>query len=233
MNSIIIYPEEVTENTVLISTSRWEVIRTKVHSEKFRVGVLGKCTAIATKFSESADGVRLTLTEKKDPLERLGISLFVGLSRPPTIKKVIGVATMMGVKELHFISTENGEKSYLQSSMLKEPALSQEIEKALEQACDCIAPVIEIHRNWGSFIAERLPKMLTPKTQKYFFDTANCKVKSPIRGEDSALFFGSEAGLSDKEIDDLKKLGFESVSLGKRVLRVEVAVAAAIGGLSL
>lgn len=229
MNSIILYPEEVTENTAFISSNRWEVIRTKVHSDKFRVGVLGKYTAIATLSEESNDGVMLCISEINEALERLPISLFVGLSRPPTIRKVISIATMMGVRELHFIQTENGEKSYIQSNMLKEPKLSQEIEKALEQACDCIPPIVEIHDNWRFFMNEKLPNLLKSNSHKYFFDTLNSEIKATTKADHSALFFGPEAGLSENEVSDLKAQGFKSVSLGKRVLRVEVAVAAAIG----
>lgn len=229
MNSVILYPEEVTENTALISASRWEIIRTKVHSDKFRVGVIGKYTAYATIAEEINDGVKLNLSQVMPPFDRLPVSLFVGLSRPPTIRKVIGVAAMMGVADLHFVPTENGEKSYIQSNMLKEPKLSQEIEKALEQSCDCIPPIVEIHRNWKLFLNEKLPHLLKPNSHKYFFDTLNSEIKAATEAVHSALFFGPEAGLSEGEVRDLKDLGFKSVSLGKRVLRVEVAVATAIG----
>jgi 16S rRNA (uracil1498-N3)-methyltransferase len=42
------------------------------------------------------------------------------------------------------------------------------------------------------------------------------------------LLIGPEGGLSDKEIDDAEKAGFENVLMGPRVLRTETAALAAI-----
>ena len=230
MNSIILYPEEVADNSVFLSSARWNEIRTKVHSDSFPVGILGAGTATASIIEKTEKGISLKLYNQRAPLPRLPITLIVGLSRPLTIRKVIGVASMMGVESLHFVGTEKGEKSYLQSTILKEPTLSQEIVKALEQSGDCIAPKITIHQNWRWFVKEKLASIVENKHQRILLDTTPTASAYKISPLISSVFcFGPEAGFEDEERKSLIEQGFCSVNFGERILRVEVAVAAALG----
>jgi RsmE family RNA methyltransferase len=50
-------------------------------------------------------------------------------------------------------------------------------------------------------------------------------------GEEITLFVGPEGGLVEYEVERLHRLGFESVHLGERVLRVEPVIPLLVGRL--
>jgi len=57
-------------------------------------------------------------------------------------------------------------------------------------------------------------------------DESACSLSSAVLGsdaEDIAIFIGPEGGIDPKEIDKLKQNGWQTVSLGKRILRTENA----------
>ena len=60
---------------------------------------------------------------------------------------------------------------------------------------------------------------------------ANVKARAAFKSSDAknvAIFVGPEGGFEDSEIEMMRSLGIESVTLGKRVLRVETASIAAV-----
>jgi RsmE family RNA methyltransferase len=58
-------------------------------------------------------------------------------------------------------------------------------------------------------------------------------IEAQYRGGDVALAIGPEGGWIDREVDTFVARGFAIVSLGAPILRVEAAVASALGQLAL
>ena len=236
MNCLIIYPEELSENKALLRGSRAAEISER---HKLSLGLDIKAGVYNGKLGRAkvvslGDSIELEFTPEESPPVRLPVRLICGLSRPQTVKKVIQSSILYGIEELHFVSTELGEKSY-QDSKIWEPAnLAREIELGLEQAIDTVAPEIILHSKFHEFVNDHLDSLLSESQSSFLADTA----ASPNAAlgdfeEEVLLAVGPEAGWSDKEISIFLDKGFEQISLGPRMLRVESAVTGLLGAAQL
>jgi RsmE family RNA methyltransferase len=119
------------------------------------------------------------------------------------------------------------EKSYWSSPRMTEENLRLQSILGLEQARDTVLPSIALHRLFRRFVES------WPSTTRAF--VAHPPARPPLpRGvhEPVTLAIGPEGGFIDEEIASLERAGFETVTIGERILRVETAVAWAISMLS-
>lgn len=205
---------------------------------RVRVGVVGGLLGRGRVAQVSPGLLELEVSLSDAPPARMPCILIVGLSRPQTIKKVVQAAVTSGVEELHFVRSERGEKSYSSSTILTPEALSAEIALGLAQAVDTVAPLIEVHQRFLPCVEDVIPSRLQQRAEgpawKVVADTGSHKALQPFCSavpERALRVFavGSEAGWSEHELSVFKAQGFQSVSLGPRVLRVETAVAMLLG----
>ena len=137
MNSLVLFPQEVRESAVAVLEGARARYAFDTHGvrdgQSLKVAVMGGRRGQGRILLASIDKVTIELALSDECLETIPVSLFVGVSRPQTIKKVIQAAVMFGVSSLHFVRSEKGEKSYLQSRSLDEESLEAEALKALEQ----------------------------------------------------------------------------------------------------
>jgi 16S rRNA (uracil1498-N3)-methyltransferase len=166
-------------------------------------------------------------------------SLIVGVSRPQTIKKVVQASVMFGAQELHFVRSEKGDKSYLQSRSLDEDQIQEECLKALEQIWDSRVPNIQVHRAFDHFMRHKVAAMgstdeVAPVRLIAHPDgapTAQARHKQSS-SQSFIVAIGPERGWSDEEVSRFEEAGFSRVSLGERVVRVELALVYLLGKLS-
>jgi len=165
-----------------------------------------------------------------EPPLPLDVTLIVALPRPKVLNRVIAGATSMGVKRLYLINAWRVEKSYWKSPRLSVENLREQSILGLEQARDTVLPRIETRRLFRPFVEEELPSIIagTRALVAHPYATAECP-----RGLTSlTLAIGPEGGFIAKEVESLVKVGFEPVSLGSRVLRVETAIGVLLGRLN-
>lgn len=163
-------------------------------------------------------------------LERAPIEAIVALPRPPTVRKVIQAAALLGVSHLHFVRTRNTEKSYLTSHALKPEAIRAEVILALEQGFDSTPLAVSVHDRFLPFIQDVLPKHSAfAQALRIVADGAGSALASvlalpPLAKPSAALFaVGPEAGWVPFELEQFAVRGFIPVALGPRILRVETA----------
>jgi RsmE family RNA methyltransferase len=100
----------------------------------------------------------------------------------------------------------------------------------LEQACDTVLPAVEIRKRFKPFVEDEVPEIIrgTRPLAAHPYAESSCPrhVNGPV-----TLAIGPEGGFIPYEIQLLQKQGFEAVSAGKRILRVEHALPAIIGRL--
>ncbi len=249
MNSLLLFPQEVRESAVAVlegSRARYAFDTHGVREgQSLKVGVMGGQRGQGRVILASIDKVTIELVLSDECLKPIPVSLLVGVSRPQTIKKVIQAAVMFGVSSLHFVKSEKGEKSYLQSRSLDEESIDEEALKALEQIWDSRKPEIVVHRTFSYFMENKLSMVAETLMQ----ETGASKVHNivahpggtPLRCGDTALVqggasiiaIGPERGWSDGEIDLFDRCGFHRIGLGDRVVRVELALVFLLGKLDL
>lgn len=135
----------------------------------------------------------------------------------------------MGVKRLYLINAWRVEKSYWKSPRLSEENIRMQSILGLEQARDTVLPRIETRRLFRPFVEEELPALITGTRALVAHPYASAECPRSLSAVTLAI--GPEGGFIAKEIESLVKIGFEPVSLGPRILRVETAIAALLGRL--
>ena len=189
-------------------------------------GLMGKGVVIGSNETR----VELKVSLNQNPPPPLPLTLIVALPRPKSLKKALEVTTSLGVKKIFIIESWRVEKSYWNSPALQKKHLQNCIVSGLEQARDTVAPHIEIRRRFKPFVEDELPALIEGTralvAHPYNASLCPCALKNPV-----TLVVGPEGGFIPYEIELLKSLGLEAVTLGERILRVEYAIAALIGRL--
>jgi len=165
-----------------------------------------------------------------DPPPPLPLTLILALPRPKVLNRVIAGATSLGVKRIFLINAWRVEKSYWSTPRLSPDNLRMQSILGLEQARDTRLPSIETRRLFRPFVEEELPAIVRGTPALVAHPAASQECPRAMAGE-VTLAIGPEGGFIEAELASLQRVGFEPVSLGPRVLRVETAVAALLARL--
>jgi RsmE family RNA methyltransferase len=247
MNSLIILPDEVGDGavaTLVGSRARYAVDTHEVQEgQSLKVGVMDGARGEGRVLSVSPEKVTIELNLTASALEPLAVSLIVGVSRPQTVKKVIQSAVMFGVSSLHFVKSEKGEKSYLQSRSLDQDQIEEESLKAMEQVWDSRRPEIGVHRALSYFLKDKLSSVEDAtgrpgggeilKLIAHPGAAALTPADAPrVVDARTIIAIGPERGWSDREVQLFEEAGFTTIGLGDRVVRVELALVFLLGQLA-
>ena len=232
MNLILFEPSEI--ELPLPRTDRRavhivEVLRRKA-GDTFDAGVVNGARGTATLLSVTDANLALTFdwtTTPPPPRDR--IILLVGLPRPQTARDILRDATTLGVSEIHFVRTEKSEPSYAQSTLWSSGEWRLHAIVGAEQAFDTQVPHVTYDRSLPAALSS-----LAPASTRVTFDVYEAEaafgesVSGGVAVIPHILAFGGERGWSGKDRDILRAHGFNFVHLGRRVLRTETAVVAAL-----
>lgn len=204
-----------------------------VPGDTLRAGLLGGLTGTAVLQSMDEESAVLSVTFDTPPPPPSVVELICALPRPQTFRKVLHCAVTMGVKKIRFIHTRKVEKSFWQSSMLRDEELDLELRLALEQCKDTVMPELEFHQRFKIFAEDVLPQLTAEAALSVFgHPRAEAVIPAVLPEGRIQLAIGPEGGFTDYENMMLEKAGMTPVTLGCRVLRTEFALAALLAKLS-
>jgi RsmE family RNA methyltransferase len=233
VNLLLLAPDEIADDaTALLTGRRHEHARAVLRVQAggtLRVGVRGGPCGTGEVLSEGPEGLRLRLTLDRDPPARSGISLVLAIPRPKALKRVIPAIASLGVDRLVLVNAARVEKSYFDSSVLAPAFLDGLIDLGLEQARDTRPPVIEIRDRFRPFVEDELDAWAGDSVRLSPHPSAQAPLSRVDARRPVVLAIGPDGGWVPFEVDLLERCGFVPVSLGPRVLRVEVAVSYIIG----
>jgi len=159
-------------------------------------------------------------TDNRSPLH---IHLGISLSKGERMDFVIQKATELGVTEISLLNSERTEVK------LKGDRLEKRVEhwrkvsiSACEQCGSNRVPVIHPPVNLDQWLDKRdepIKLIMQPGTNQPFQQSKPATV---------ALLVGPEGGFSELEVSSANATGFDSISLGPRILRTETAPLVAI-----
>lgn len=237
MNLLLIDPIDFkASGRVEVSGRRFVQLRDIIKpapGDTIRCGVVNGNVGIARVLELNSSAAVLQIAGlDAPPPPPAGVELICALPRPQTFRKVVHCALTMGVKTIHFIHARKVEKSYWQSSMLREDELDLEIRLALEQCGDTVYPEFKYYQRFKPFAEDVLPGLVKNSELAVFGDPrAEQGLPPPVSGK-TLLAIGPEGGFTDYENMLLGEAGLLPVTLGSRVLRTEFAVAALLAKLS-
>jgi len=184
---------------------------------------------------ESAENGRIVCCfspsgELPPPLEP--VDVLVGFPRPIQLRRLLREAASLGARAIHLCGTELGEKSYMESNCIKDGTARCALLEGVVQSRATALPELTLHTT----VTEALTVVAGYSYgAKILLDTEECA--GPLLDADwtqvfsdlpAILAIGSERGWTAGERTAFKAAGFESRSLGGRVLRTETAVTAAL-----
>lgn len=180
----------------------------------------------ATLTEANRDNAVVTLSRFID-VERdspLAIHLYQSISRGERMDYVIQKATELGIVSITPIFTERCTVKLTADRLEKRIAHWQSIAiSACEQCGRCRLPEIKPALNLGGCLSQY-------QAPGFICDT---EAQEPMRqypklNGEASLLIGPEGGFANHEIEAAKARGFQSLSLGPRVLRTETAPVVAI-----
>lgn len=154
------------------------------------------------------------------------IHLIVGISRPPTMKKILEHGTCMGVTHFTFIPAKLSEKSYFTSKIYQEDQLNELLCLGLEQSAHFSQwPIVKLESSIPT-INEAGTKILLHPDVPQQWNQFNHKNEKQL-----TLAIGPERGWTSEEVQMFQSQDYQLMSMGSSRLRTEIAVFAALGHL--
>lgn len=234
MNLLLLDAGEVgSDGEARLEGRRLEHVRTVLKlapGDSLRVGVVGGQLGEAKVVSidERALVLRCALSEAPPP--RANVSLILAIPRPKQLKRVIPAVASLGVDRVMLVNAARVEKSYFDSKVLNAAFLDELIQLGLEQACDTVKPVLGVRERLKPFIEDELDAWLPAGATRLVPHPTGALPLKPVEARQHvAIAIGPDGGWVPFEIELFEKAGFSPVSLGRRVLRGEVAVPAVLG----
>lgn len=234
MNLVLLFEEDfVGPSRVVLRGRRAQHVR-DIHragpGQSLSAGLLGGRIGTGT-LIRVEDEVEIEVVLDRDPPPPLDVTLVIALPRPKVLNRVIAAVASMGVKRIFLVNAWRVEKSYWRSPRMTQENLREQAIAGLEQAKDTLLPRIEMRRLFRPFVEGELPSMIerTMALVAHPYATNECPraVRGPI-----TLAIGPEGGFIRKEIDSLTRIGFQAVTMGPRIFRVETVVSALLGRLT-
>jgi len=247
MNLIILTEQDQSGDThYRLTDNRAEHIRTILKLEvgdHVEVGLLNGPVGVAVveKIGLNEVIIRRGVLQSL-PLPNCKIDLICALPRPQTLKKILLISAMMGVRRLDLIRANRVERSYYQSPLLEPANYAPFLIEGLSQGKRTRLPEVAIHERFRPFFEDHLPSC---EANMDVNDTYDAKVVPDLDNKKSLstigvanarnilLAIGPEGGWVPFEIDKMREQGFQAVTLGPWVLRVEHAVTAALAQIEL
>lgn len=228
MNIILLSPQEIAcDGTVTISDTRRLTHIIQFHQptcgDTLKVGVEGGLMGRGEVIEISPTSITLKCTLTDEPPSPSPITLLLGLPRPKMLKRILQSATVLGVKSIYLINSYRVEKSYWQTPFLSEQAIREQLLLGLEQGCDTLLPEVHLIKRFKPFVEDELPAIAANSLALAAHPYTHRECPRAPTGK-ITLAIGPEGGFIPYEIDLLEKAGFNTVTLGSRIMKVETAV---------
>lgn len=205
-----------------------------------KVGELGGMIGHGEVIALSPEQATLRIRLDAQPPPKRDVILVLALPRPKMLKRILQMVVTLGVTELILINSFRVEKSFWQSPWLSEAAIAEQLRLGLEQAGDTVAPRVTLAPRFKPFVEDDLPTLMQGR-QGWVAHPAK-QANGPQEGsaetrrlspstKPTLLAIGPEGGFIAYEIEKLQAAGLICCDLGPRILRVETAVAVALGQL--
>jgi RsmE family RNA methyltransferase len=199
-----------------------------------RAGVVGGRLGTAEVVADDGTAVTLRLALDAPPRPPLPVELVLAVPRPKVLTRTIEAAAAFGVARIALTNAWRVDKSYLSSPRLAPAALAEAARLGAEQGVTTHLPEITVHRRLMELLDARWPAGATDARCTLIAHPGAPPIERAVQSGDAVvLAIGPEGGWIEREVETFVARGFTPVSLGAPILRVETAVAAALGQLLL
>ena len=201
---------------------------------RVRAGLVGGATGSAEVIAADGEAlvVRFTAAEAA-PQRPLPVDIVLAVPRPKVIARAVETCAAFGVRDIALTNAWRVDKSYLRSPRLAPDALALAARLGAEQGATTHVPPVRVHLRLMTLLDARFPAGATAHELRLVAHPHAAPIERAMADASPAmplvLAFGPEGGWIERELDTLVARGFVPVSLGAPILRVESAIAAALG----
>ncbi len=230
MNLLLVAPHEVDATGLCsIGGERATHLRTVLKvaiGGSVRAGIAGGGVGSARVVADDGEAIALQLAVGSAPVG-LPIELVLAIPRPKVITRAVEIAASFGIARLALTNAWRVDKSYLTSPRLEPEALAAAAWRGCAQGATTRLPEITVHRRLMELLERRweVPALIA--------HPAAPLIETVARPGPCVLAIGPEGGWIERELETFVARGFQPVSFGGPILRVEAAVAAALAQLML
>jgi len=237
VNTLLLEPGELTGTSgrVRIAGRRREhvyAVHRAAIGDRLRVGMIGGRLGEATIVALDDARLDLDVELDREPPPPLPLVLVLAMPRPKVMRRVLQAIAAFGVERVVLLGAWRVERSSWESPMLGAASIRAQLVLGLEQSGDTRLPEVMLRRRFKPFVEDELDELARATRRLVAHPDATVRCPCDVRTA-FTLAVGPEGGFTEYEIGMLVARGFEAVSLGPRVLRVEQAVPALLGRLAL
>lgn len=226
------FTENISEDTAVITGEDVKHITSVLRMREGDPAVLcdGHGTDFLAELSASGGSCcEFKMLEKSPNLAEpnIHVRLFQAMPKGDKMDFIVQKAVECGVCEIIPIFTKRCVSRPDEKSLAKKIPRWQKI--AYEAAKQCGRGIIPTVGAAVDF--SKLKPLISPEnTGIMFYECSDVPLKDAVKefGANIDIIIGSEGGFEHSEAEEMQKLGFASVSLGKRILRCETAPIAAL-----
>jgi len=227
MNLILLFESDfIAGNLVRLSDRRMrhvlEVQRASVGDE-LCVGLDGGDIGRGVVTILSSDTLQMEVRFNKKPPPKLPLTLMLAMPSPKVLRRLLYVASALGVGKIFLINSRRVEKSFWKSPVLDPTIIRRQLIRGLEQSRDTIMPEVLIRPLFKPFVEDDVPNIIKNTLPLAAHPDAPEVLPRNV-GYPVTLAVGPEGGFIPYEIDMFRSLGFRVVQAGERVPPVEAAV---------
>jgi len=234
MNLILLSEEDfLQEGVARLTGERAQHIIQTIRSEvgdTLTIGLINSLLGFGIVAALTSTTVILDVTLNSPPPAPLPLRLILALPRPKVLRRTIAACAALGAKDLILLNSYRVEKSYWGSPLLETEQLKKHLILGLEQGKDTQLPSIRFEKRFKPFVEDGLPLLLNNTTALVAHPYADSPCPKSSSGH-ITLVVGPEGGFIPYEIEKLDEIGFQSITLGQRVLKVETAIPFLLGKL--
>ena len=224
MNIILITPAEASRETVTLTDTRANHLRTFLHAapgSTFRVGILDGPCGTATVTDVNKDGVTF-VHHCTDTAPAPWYDMILALPRPRSFKRILFQAAAMGVRRIFVVGAEKVEKSYFSMHLLRPeeytPVLIEGLMQAKTTALPRLTIVPKLRDLWDILPSDNGLRLIA--------NPAPAADSLPSANGIPLIAIGPDGGWTDRENASFADHGFLPVTLGLRPLRTDTAAIA-------
>ena len=238
MNLLLIDPGELrSDRTCTIFDRRAHHLRTVVGVQvgsTVRAGLLGGAVGTAEVVGDDGSAFTFQVSLTEPPPRPLDVELLLAVPRPKVITRTIEIIASFAVKRIDLTNAWRVDKSYLRSPRLDPGALALAARFGAEQGATTHLPAIVVHDRLMSVLDDRYPANADSSAMRLVAHPSAPPIEEVVTSrQPTVLAIGPEGGWIERELETFVARGFRPISLGTPILRVEAAVASALGQLLL
>jgi RsmE family RNA methyltransferase len=227
MNLLLLFPADFYEKTRVRLNGRRVVhlqkILKAVPGSILKAGLINGSIGKAIVLAIDSNTAELEVNLEQQAPPALPVTVILALPRPKVLRRVIRNITVLGVKHIHLINSWRVEKSYWQTPWLENSAIEEQLLLGLEQGSDTRLPQVLIKKRFKPFVEDELGHIIA-NTQPLVAHPSGGLPCPMGLNKPTTLAIGPEGGFIDYEVEKLEEVGFQSITLGNRILRVETAI---------